>query len=126
MSYCLFCSKELISGNKYCSSNCKSKFYYHNNPESKRKTIERQKEYYRSGRNKIYNKECILCKKGFKTHKNNAKYCSPKCFYVNRRFGWKSKREEALENADSKCEKCGYPTGNDKNGNIKCTNRDCK
>ncbi|MDO8668914.1 MAG: type I DNA topoisomerase [Candidatus Buchananbacteria bacterium] len=27
---------------------------------------------------------------------------------------------------DKKCEKCGYPMSEDKNGNSKCTNRDCK
>lgn len=78
-------------------------------------------KYIKNEAPKDLNMKCPKCKNGDVVTKRSKKGlfygCSsyPKCDFAS----WNKP-------LDIKCEKCGYPMSEDKNGNIKCTNRECK
>lgn len=78
-------------------------------------------KYIKNEAAKDLNLTCPKCQTGNVVTKRSKKGlfygCDtyPKCDFAS----WSKPLAE-------KCEKCGYPMAEDKNGNIKCTNRDCK
>ncbi len=78
-------------------------------------------KYIKNEAPKDLNMKCPKCKDGDVVTKRSKKGlfygCSnyPKCDFAS----WNKP-------LDQKCEKCGYPMSEDKNGNTKCTNRECK
>lgn len=105
---CLFCEQK--TKNKFCSQNCKTKYYYHTKPHIKENAKINQRTYYQEGRRHIHLCRCIQCGKDFKHVRKNTRFCSLECYYKYQKEksnSFETNRIKALKRDNYTCQICG-------------------